>query len=257
MKKSRLTALLAVGALVTGLVGAWSASAYIEKRVNSERQALQADQVQVEVVVVSRDVQLGEVITMDMLALRSIPNAYVDEKALTEDYLEWILGKMAVAPISRGTPLLESFLKDAASLAVLTRIPEGMRAVAFSAANPEFVIGKLQAGDRIDIHFTFQDGARSKTAVLIANAMLIDMGGDPDSMVSSMHSVMTVALEPSDAARLIHAQSHGELRITARAANDAGAGFKDIVHAGNLLGRPVTTSYRRPVEWIIGAGVDQ
>jgi Flp pilus assembly protein CpaB len=257
MKRSKLTIALGIGAVMTGLGGAWTARAYIESRLEAERAADPSAYVQNEIaaVVANRDIQPGETLSTDMLAVRLFPEEYLDSHALTEASLDWMLGKVTLAAISRGAPIIETSLAEIDRSSVFSRIPEGMRAVPFVPANSEYVAERLRAGDRVDIHYTFHDGVRSKTIVLSRNVLILESGAirEPGAEYLSSDRVM-VALNPHEAARLIHAQSHGELRIAVRSEQDNSEEFVEAVHNGNLFGKQVLPVYRRKIELIVGEG---
>lgn len=103
------------------------------------------------VVVVTRDVQVGEKITADMLTTRPLPAAAL--LAGRVGNADDVVGKVATSPLYAGeqvtTPKVTTYVGQN-SLA--WKVPEGMRAVSLMVPHEAWVAaGLVQPGDRVDI----------------------------------------------------------------------------------------------------------
>lgn len=92
---------------------------------------------------------------------------------------------------------------------------------------PEHAVGgRLRAGDRVDVYATFDSGdARARTSVLVRNVEVLDVVEAGGLVVGEEAVVgLTVAVTPSEAARLAFAVRTAELDVAlvAGATEDAG-----------------------------------
>lgn len=102
------------------------------------------------VVVVTKDIQVGDKITADMVTMKSLPGAALLPGHLTKT--DDIVGKVATAPMFAGeqivTPKITTF-EGQNTLA--WKVPPGMRAVSLQVPHEAWITGGLpQPGDRID-----------------------------------------------------------------------------------------------------------
>jgi len=127
------------------------------------------------VVVLTRDVPLGEPISRAALDFRDLPERYLEERHIEAHDVERVLGSRAGAALATGSALLWSDLDLAAegrTLAGLVRA--GKRAFTLPAGDLGFT-GLLRPGDRVDVLFTHND---SGTVTLLQNVLLLTVGSD-------------------------------------------------------------------------------
>jgi Flp pilus assembly protein CpaB len=103
------------------------------------------------VVVMTRDIKVGEKITADMLTTRAIPASAVLPNHATKP--EDVVGKVATGPIYTGEQVLNAKVtsfNEQNSLAF--RVPDGMRALSLQVPHEAWIAaGLVQPGDRVDV----------------------------------------------------------------------------------------------------------
>lgn len=104
------------------------------------------------VIVVSRDIAVGEKITPDMVTAKTIPAGALLEGRLANT--ENIVGKVATAPLFAGEQVLSAKItrfEDQTTLAYKISDPK-LRAVGLQVPHEAWVVGGLvQPGDRVDV----------------------------------------------------------------------------------------------------------
>lgn len=103
------------------------------------------------VVVVTRDVAVGEKITSDMLRTQSVPAAALLAGRVTKS--EDLLDKVTTAPLYTGEQVLESKVTTFVGQNTLSyKVPEGMRAISVMVPHEAWAAaGLVQPGDRVDV----------------------------------------------------------------------------------------------------------
>jgi pilus assembly protein CpaB len=105
------------------------------------------------VVVLTQDVQVGEVITDEMLGVKTIPSAALLTGFYPDTALQSLVGKVATAPMYMGEQVIEPKVTTYAGQDTATwKIPDGMRAISLAVPHESWIVGGLpQPGDRVDI----------------------------------------------------------------------------------------------------------
>lgn len=205
----------------------------------------------VPVIEASRDIGPQTVITEDMVKAVEVSSNLVPSGALTDKMA--VVGKKAGTSIMEGDVITTRKLSQKAG-GFVGLIPDGMRAVSFSVNDVTGISGFAKPGDKVDILLvTSREGMDRITAKILLKDVLIlavnkssstpqpqpqpqktdkDRKGLPDgsaprqssSNTSSIGtpSVVTVALTPYDAAKLIASTQIGQLQMLLRPSNDDG-----------------------------------
>ena len=140
-------------AAVFGILSALLMFAFLNSRGGDggSDNALKADGTATDVVVVARDVQVGQTITSDMLTSASIPMGL----QLTGHFADSkdIVGKVATAPLYAGEQVLASKVTTFEGQTTLSyKVPPGMRALGLMVPHEAWIVGGLpQPGDRVDV----------------------------------------------------------------------------------------------------------
>ncbi|MFT3710708.1 MAG: Flp pilus assembly protein CpaB [Archangium sp.] len=136
-------ALTLVGALIWGATVA-----------ATERQAKSSWQL-TEVVVAAEDLNVGDVVTLENVALRAVPEPYKGANVIKGDAMDFILDqKMAVA-VQAGDPLFYSqFVSMRASRGLATRLMKRGRAYTIATSTTRSVGQWVKPGDSVDLIVT-------------------------------------------------------------------------------------------------------
>lgn len=245
MSPRKLLLLCAAAALLVFLILYGILSALFSKK---EEKAV-APQAMVPVIEASRDIEPQTVITEDMVKAVDVSSNLVPSGALTDKNA--VVGKKAGTTILSGDVITARKLSQKAG-GFVGLIPEGMRAVSFSVNDVTGVSGFAKPGDKVDILLvTSREGVdRITSKILLKDVLILAVnkssgqpqpqpqktdkdgksvpdGSAPRQTSSSTASigtpsVVTVALTPYDAAKLIASTQIGQLQMLLRPANDEG-----------------------------------
>lgn len=175
------------------------------------------------VVIATRDIGLGEVITRASLDLRELPERYLEERHIEEVDLERIVGTRATTAIASGASLLWTDLDVSPAGRTLSGLVRGgMRAFTLPQSDVSFD-GLLRPGDRVDVLFTPAEPS-ARTTTLIENAIVLTVGGDlgdgqedgerPDG------GRVTLSVRVEQAQLLAHSEQRGALHLALRNPQD-------------------------------------
>lgn len=245
MSPKKLLALCGLAAILVFLIIYFILSSIFSDKKEPQPQAA----AMVPVIEASRDIEPQTVITEDMLKAVDVSSNLVPSGALTDKNA--VVGKKAGTTILSGDVITARKLSQKAG-GFVGLIPEGMRAVSFSVNDVTGVSGFAKPGDKVDILLvTSREGMDRITSKILLKDVLIlavnkssgtpqpqpqktdkDGKGLPDgsaprqssSNTSSIGtpSVVTVALTPYDAAKLIASTQIGQLQMLLRPSNDEG-----------------------------------
>ena len=105
------------------------------------------------VVVVTRDINVGDRITADMLGTKTVPAVALIDGWMKDSDASKLEGQVAVAPMYAGEQVIESKVSTYEGQNTLTwKVPEGMRALGLMVPHEGWIAGGLpQPGDRVDV----------------------------------------------------------------------------------------------------------
>jgi pilus assembly protein CpaB len=185
----------------------------------------------VSILVAAEDVPVGAPLSEKVLAVRDIPQAYVEGRHVPASEVKRILGARVIGGLRANEAILWS---DLAKFNDHTRVlsglvPNGMRAVALDGRTVDFD-GLLRPGDRVDVLFSTGDKneATSSTITLLQNLLVLSAGGsiaraDDETAASGARgrgSSVTLGANLEQAQVLTEAQLRGRLILTLRNSED-------------------------------------
>ena len=105
------------------------------------------------VVVVAKNVNVGDKITSDMLSTKTIPAAALVDGHIKDTDAQSLVGQVAVAPLYAGEQLINSKVSTYEGQNTLTwKVPTGLRAISLMVPHEAWIAGGLpQPGDRVDV----------------------------------------------------------------------------------------------------------
>ncbi len=225
-----------VGALVFGGLAVFAASRYISQTIAVERAKLNPNVEMIDVVVAKSELERGDNVGPENMAVRQVPRDYVPGTAVTPDQFANIEGARLAVDMRGGEILLRGTLEGADTSTFAHKVRDGVRAMTVAVDEVNSISGLLQPGDRIDLFFTARPPRRGgaaaqspeTTMVLMQNVLLLATGrqvrpqlGDPGQPgVSRTYSTVTIEAAPRDAQRLILAQKAGSLTAVLRGPDD-------------------------------------
>ena len=193
--------------VVIALVLAAAAAVAVYLYVDGIRDSTESESAPITVIVSQQDIPAGAVLD-DLIAQGAFTESTVAENDLVTGAvtsLDQLAGETSSAAIIAGEQIPVARLQSSSSLPGGTLgIPEGYQAVTLALDNPRSVGGNAIPGDRVTIYATVDPGDGARTLVLVPEARVLRTGGEG-------RTLLTVALRPSDAQRVVFAGEQGSV----------------------------------------------
>ncbi|AKU94460.1 Flp pilus assembly protein RcpC/CpaB [Labilithrix luteola] len=194
----------------------------------------------IKLLIAVKRLERGKPITDDMISVREVPLAYVDDRAIRESDKNKILGLRLGTTVKEQQLVLWTDLTtgsdDRKDLSAL--VLPGYRAVAIRAARDESSVSLIRPGDYVDVIGVLgAAGSDVKTSVvLLQRVLVLALGGEtsPDAIdqhagARSFDNLLTLSLTLTEAQILALASERGRLSVAVRHPDDQQkAGVTDI-----------------------------
>lgn len=216
-------------AVIFAAGAALSAYFYLESVEEAYREAGKY----VTVVVAGSDIPVRSVVTAGMIKYANMPEQYVHPAAARS--AQEVLGKIALADIAAGEPILKSKLvaeKDA-RYGLAFSLAAGERAVTVAVTEVSGLAGMVRPNDRVDVIATFdvappdpQEPKTSYSSTIIHNVRVLATGQtlvslkDTKGKKGSGFETVTLAVTPAQAQLLVLASERGTIRLVLRSPAD-------------------------------------
>lgn len=239
MKSNKSTILLLIGAIIAGVAGYLLTDNYINEEVADYKADIDRGQQMVNVVVANKDLQIGDIIGKETVAVRPMPREYLHNDYISPSGYSSIEGAEVVHPLSVGDPVLSSYLSKSSILSFSDLLGKDQRAVTLPVDRLDTISGFLEPGHYIDLMITLQDGPRARTVPLLENVKIIATGGvlEGDLDQDQEFNQITLGVSAVDATRLIHAQTVGNISVLLRGSGtDDNLSTDEYITIDNLVG---------------------
>ena len=238
---NRLSIILLVGAVLTGGAGWYLTQHYINDQVTDYKTSFDGERQAIPVVVASRDLVVGDVISPQTVQIRQIPRAYVLKDAIKPSGYAAIEGRQIIHDIKRGESVLGVYINSVKIEGLASLLKDGERAITIPVDTLDTLSGFLNPGDLIDVYITLKDGDNDRTVPLVENVRVLATGKDIDDGISeekNKYSEITIGVKPRDASRVIHGQTVGDFAVLLRKPEDDQSEFDDYITLDNLIEIP-------------------
>ena len=225
------------------------------QKLEQERERLMANyQEPGPVVVAKKDIPEGMVLSADHLAMREVPEKFIQPYATAHS--DDVVGQVTLAPIAEGEQVLRNKLRKPSEVPIGVTLsgvtPEGKRAVTIAIDDMTGVGGFVRPGDSVDILWTIalpQGGqeAQPVTLTLFQNVPVLAIGGEmlgkgTDEAKAGQHESSekesrsaTIALSPQDTSFLLFAREHGRIQLSLRPRSESGQAKVAPASMGTLM----------------------
>jgi Flp pilus assembly protein CpaB len=172
---------------------------------------------------------VGDAIAANDLALKPVPERFVEERHVLARDRESLLGARSAVALPVGAALLWTDVDTAPegrTLASLVR--PGMRAVSLRASEVGFD-GMLRPGDRVDVLFVESEAPQRGARLLVQSALVLNVGDDlggagmRDERKRQQATRIALSVTPSDAQAVAVARGRGSLSLALRHPTDTSA----------------------------------
>jgi pilus assembly protein CpaB len=212
-----------IAAVVAALLGAGLLFLYMKRY---EKEASGGPPVPV--VMATQDIQLGAALTKEMIGIRTIPQAYVEDRHIRRSDAQDIIGVRVSNRLKANESVLWTDLatttqqrRDLSSL-----VRPNMRAVTIMAQQGSSLGGLLQPGDRVDILLTTFKGGQPVTVPLLQNVLVLAVGSYTGTQnvrsggQGRSANQVTLSVTVQQSAVVTYAQRVGSLSLTLRNPDD-------------------------------------
>ena len=222
--------------IVVALVLAGVAAALAARYVSSARTEVASASKPVEVLVAQEDLPRGltaeELIAKKMISLEEVPQRFAAAGAISSERA--IEGQVLSAPLSRGEQVTAARFELPSAAGLAYSVPKDLLALAIPVDEVRGISQLVRPGDRVAVFATFEegsDGGEDITKLLLNEARVIAMGGSMSTQAAANEQaesggplgggeanpdaprVMTIAVTPADAEKLIFAQETGKVWV--------------------------------------------
>jgi Flp pilus assembly protein CpaB len=257
--KKQSTLSMLVVSVFLGLIATGLAVLYLKNREAAlERKYQKAPEVEITVIVPVRDLMPGEIIGLDTVAARKVPERFVGPDVITAKDFKKAQGRRLQYPAARGKPIPVQALSGINTGDFSDSIASGRRAVTIKVDRINSMDGMLRPGNHIDILVGMpanqagieptpgleNGGAEEVVFPVLENVVVIATGSqDMKSMQSQRSgavmtdkdfSSVTVDLFPEQVAMLKVAEEAGRMIAALRNRNDISASGFDSVRPSQL-----------------------
>jgi pilus assembly protein CpaB len=226
--------------IVIALVLAGVATVLAVDYINSARSEVAASSEPVEVLVAQEDIPRGlsaeELVAGGMILLEEVPQRYVAADAISS--ARAIEGQVLNTPLSKGEQVTTARFSLPSAAGLAYSVPADQVAIAIPVDEVRGISGMVRPGDRVAVFVTIEgadeeDEGGTITRLLLSEAKVVAMGaaltaetatqeaeGDGGGALVSSNtpneapSVMTLAVSPTDAEKLIFGEEVGSVWIT-------------------------------------------
>ncbi len=188
----------------------------------------------IKLLIAVKPIEHGKVLTEDMLAIREVPMAYVEDRAVKEVEKAKILGLRVGNTVQAQQTIMWTDLvtanEDRRDLSSL--VQPGSRAVSIQMAKESSSVALIRPGDYVDVFSVMNQegkGDQKVAVVLLQRVLVLATGLDtsPDAVEqrdknqrSDSNSLLTLSLPVTEAQLLALAQEKGRLAVALRNPED-------------------------------------
>lgn len=252
-------------AIALGVGAVLMSNHLIQRRMAQLEEAANSGKQTVSVVVAKRDLQRGETISSESMAVREMPAEFVHADAIRPDQFASMEHQRLAVPIKRGDVLLPVHSEGNGGQVFSATLKKGLRALTFEVDAVNSISGMLRPGDRIDLIYSARPvNAGSEdvdvTAPLLSNVTVLATDQsltkrDDESGKERSFSTVTLEVSPYDANRIIVAKESGRLTAVLRHPDDEADNTTRALTAANLASHGDGRANLGPsIEYIVGGG---
>ena len=210
----RVWALLGISTALGG-VAAWAIDRHLDHKTREIERTEQGQQVAR--LVAARAIEAGSVLQLTDLAMRDIPERWVDPDSIATDDVARVVGMQAIATLTAGQPILNLHIAPRAEAGLATRLAPGKRAVTIPVDQISSLSGMLSPGDVIDLFVSFEYRGKRLTAPLLSEVQVLATGrqvaaaDDNSAARPSEYATVTLETTPAEAVMLVAARQDGAI----------------------------------------------
>ncbi len=225
-------------ALLIGALAALAARSYLA----TQMQAIQDGKKQrmVNLIVAKANLNRGDKLSNENLALRPIPAEYAHSAAATADQFDRLDGQVLGYPVKDGEMILWGMMETKKAPTFSSRVEPGRRAITVQVDEINSISGMLEPGDVIDLILSLDRSGTKISVPLLQGVRVMATGqrsvDDPKGGEKYRYATVTLNTTPGEAQNLIAAREAGKLTALLRNPIDHAAIGKQGSDLASLLG---------------------
>ena len=219
----------------------------------------------VEVVVPTRNLQPGATANAGDMAERLVPESVVYPSTVTANDWGVYSGRTLTHRVYKGKPMFATDFAAAGPESFAARLHPGERAITITAGGTNGIAGFLVPGNRIDVMLLGHGPGGSQELPLLHRVRILATGHQDHALpadarqqgapaVETGYNTLTLAVSPTQAARLSLAEQVGQLRVALVPSHQPEQGPIPQLYAADLFGTPAAVRKNPSVQFIIGGG---
>jgi len=205
------------------LIGLITAMTYAS-RIRHLRDEITSLSEKVPVLVVARDIRMGETLTVEDLAESQLIKEQVSARTVSPDDLELILDRRVIHPLPAGDPILWTDFPEGPRVRHPSEeIPSGLRAIALNADETHTLVHFISPGDTVDIVSSGFDSSAGRlfSRLIAENIFVLGVGHQLGSRSNNPDRddyplSVTLLADPEKALLILQASQTGEVHFLAR-----------------------------------------
>ena len=253
--------LLFLAAVALGIGAVYLSNSMLKSRMAELEEEAKRGQETVDVVVAKKDLERGDTLSSEVLAVRKVPKEYVPQAAVRPNQFDTYANQRLASSMKRGEVLVPAYAEGSGASVFSSTLRKGLRALTFEVDAVNSISGMLRPGDRIDLIYTARSasGDREITAPLLSNVSVLATDQtltkrDDGTGKERTFSTITLELSPMDADRVIVAKAAGRLTALLRHPDDGAHNGTVMLSAAQLMGGAQAPADERVIEYIVGGG---
>jgi pilus assembly protein CpaB len=255
--------LLIVLALAVGGGAIYLSNKVIRDKISQIEEESKRGKKLVKIVVPTKDLEKGDALSAQVVAVREVPQEFVSHLSITPDKFDEVENQRLATSIKRGEALLEMHTEGQGSRVFSAGLRKGTRALTFEVDEVNSISGMLRPGDRIDLVLTAKTtGSTSGVDVtfpMLSDVIVLATGQtvtkqDPKDGRERSFSTITLELRPEDAHRIIVAKSSGRLTAVLRNPDDRARNTTQPLTINDVVAGNGQGGVGRTVEYLVGGG---
>lgn len=214
-------AIFALGiAIIFGVLAVFLANRWMTNQVPEEVRTEAKEQIQVTAIVIaSTDIQIGTPLTSAVLTTAKWPKANVPKGAFHE--IKDLEGRVVVAKLVAGTPLLKAELADPGSGAgLVAMIPRGTRAMSIRVDEVIGVAGFILPGTFVDVVHVDTKKKKDVSSIILEKIQVLAIAQeaymDEEGGKAKIVRTVTLLLKPDEATLLALKTRRGSIHLLLR-----------------------------------------
>jgi len=240
-------------AVLAGGLAFWLSHLYLNSQAEKARKELSGGEVKmVAVVVASKDLTAGDVITQSNVSVGKLPAAHVSRRAIAPDKFPAIKDHVVNRALSSGEPVMADDVAGAYAERFSDLLKPGERAITIEASDLSSNAGLLLPGDVVDLFILLKSegngaGNKSKTLLPLMEGVRVLAAGSTAlqaadqkyqalSAKSARYGTITVGLPLDRAEKVLVARDMGELAFVMRNSADITHNVTSFASSANLFG---------------------